>query len=1391
IYALGLSIISIVGGTKLQATISINLTIILVVAFFISAHRTLWPFILTHPSSTPMPGVLQWIETALLLFSGILLPLLSPRQYIPFDPKEPVSTPNFEQTSSILSLLTYHFLDSIIWKGYLNPKISYDELPPLSDYDDARNLLKRASLVSIIKSPPLWSSLFSMMSLTEYEYIEMAVLLVLGAAFMVLNPLAIQQLLSSLERHDKDLGVKTWVWIVLLFVAPTCSSIVLERNLFVGTTTLVQMESILTQLMYKHTLRIRAQADASPSSEPSAAGSSKGRPDGSPHGQNIQGRINNLVMTDMVTIAPGRVMTILLWTPSLVVLSVWFLYGALGWSAFVGIAVMITLILVPGNVAKVLQSTERELMKKTDARIQTITETLNILRMIKLFGWESKINERISDKRTDELRLIRRGQLLALVSRSLNYIIPPLTMIATYSIYVSLPPTRLCNNSIMFSFPFDILREQLNQIFWMGPKLIAGKVSLDRLNNFLHDTSLLGRSTNVGATNAMRAPKDDVIGFNAVTVCWGDSQNIDHPVTPRNGDFALRIEQELMFKKGVINLITGPTGSGKTSLLMAFLGEMRCIPMTPASWFNLPRDGGVGYAAQEPWIQNMTITDNILFGSPYDDARYRQVIQQCALEQDLRLFEAGDMTEVGEKGLTLSGGQKARLSLARAIYSNAEILLLDDIFAALDVHTSRWIVDKCLRGSMVRGRTVLLVTHNVDIAKPIADFVVTLGANGTTSSYDTVPEASKYQHDHLEGTIHAESSTHTFPDNNEHTKVQTEQTILNPISDGTLIKEEEVGVGHVSWSALRLYFASLGEQWNVIFWPIFFIVVLVKHLAATAETWSLGYWSRQYETQPASEVNIIRYLSLYIILVAAALVSFIGANLLFILGSLHGSKSIHRRLLNSILGATYQWLDVTPVSRVITRCTQDIRAIDRPIPEMFLQLTEMTFSLMTKLGTVVFLTPVFIYPGILVFILGGLCGKLYIGSQLAIKRQQNVTKAPILAHFSETLSGLASVRAYGAESAFIKELQRRSDRYTRASRTFYNLNRWISFHMQTLGALFLTGIAAYLVYVPRHGDKQASYTGFSLNMAAGFSSLILWWVKALNEFEIQGNSVERIAQYVAIKQEPQPTEGGTPPAYWPSSGDLRVDKVTARYSVDGPAVLKEISFHIKSGERIGIVGRTGSGKSSLTLSLLRCIVTEGDIYYDGLSTSSVNLDALRSNITIIPQVPELLRGTLRENLDPFGEHSDARLNSALRASGFCSLHAHERERHFGLDTHISGAGANLSIGQRQILALARAFLRGSKLFILDEATSAIDYETDNVIQKSLRTELPKDVTVIIVAHRLQTVMDADRIMVLDAGRVAEFDAPSTLLRTKGSKFRAMVDGSGESAELHAIAESKH
>jgi ABC-type multidrug transport system fused ATPase/permease subunit len=748
---------------------------------------------------------------------------------------------------------------------------------------------------------------------------------------------------------------------------------------------------------------------------------------------------------------------------------------------------MVALFPFPGILVKTVQTVQKESMKRTDARVQTATETMNILRMVKLFGWEPKVAERLAERREHELRYIKKRQILNLINMNINFLIPAVTMVVTYVTYTVIMKQALTPSTVFSSIAvFDLMKEQLHTIFWMLPLFIQAKVSLDRADDFLRNTELLDEYAyaekgfeRVMLTDASRFDRG-VIGFQNASFTWSNDGVNDGTLTSSRR-FTLRVDGELVFKRGGFNLIIGPTGSGKTSLLMALLGEMHFIPMTPDGWYHLPRSGGVSYAAQESWIQNETIRDNILFGAPYDEERYREVIYQCGLERDLSLFDAGDKTEVGEKGLTLSGGQKARITLARAVYSSAEILILDDVLAALDVHTARWIVEKCFKGDLIRGRTVLLVTHNVAMASPLADYVVSLGMDGRVASRGSALDAIALSPEVVED----------IPD--EKKKIEEGPDATAKQSDGKLIVAEEIAEGHVSWDALQLFFKALGGSHVFLFWIFFVGGLLLSEAFLAGQTWFMGHWAEQYALYPPGSVDVTFYLSAYGLLVLAGAIAYATGNTVYIFGAVRAARSIHGRLIEAVLGTTMRWLDTTPTSRVITRVTQDIRALDGPVSYTFEVFNELSVGMLIRAIAVVYLTPVFIFPCVIFAIVGARLGQVYMRAQLAIKREMSNAKAPVLGHFGAAVAGLASIRAYGAQLAFREESYKRINRYSRAGRSFYNMNRWMSLRIDFLGGLFAAGLAAYLIYVPNE-RVLSSDIGFTLTMASTRLVPDFYWI---------------------------------------------------------------------------------------------------------------------------------------------------------------------------------------------------------------------------------------------------------------------------------------------------------
>ncbi|KAG9314746.1 P-loop containing nucleoside triphosphate hydrolase protein [Chiua virens] len=1372
VYGMLLTLLSVFGldfGSTGQLTRHADM--VFLGAFGVVAYHDLWPFF-TYQEPAHQLDLYSAMEAALLGALGIVIPLTSYCEYRITDDTPLIKELHPEQTTSLLSLLLYSWLDSLISIAYKSQHLAPDALFPLADYDHVEGLVTRNA--SYLESRGSRGShvFFGLVKAFSSEYAMLVFIVLVKVVVSLASPFALEQFLRYLETQGKGATIQPIVWIALLFLGPTLYSILHQWSTFVLSRMAVRTEALLSDLVFKHALRIRLQGDENCDAPPDENDSS--------HKANLIGTINNHLTTDLTNvIAAKELLPVVVGVPLQILLCIAFLYRILGWSALVGAAAMMCLVPVPGYVGSLFQSVEVEKMKITDARVQLVSETMNILRMIKLFGWERKINDKIQDRRAEELVLIRKRSLLQLLNNLVNFVIPLVIMLITYSVYTLVARRNLTASIVYSSMPvMDIFQIQLHIVSDSIPRFIQAKVALDRINTFLSNDDTVCELAAID--HSIPSPEDDndatldMIGISQATFSWTRSEPSTETPRAHSKHFTLRVHDDLVFHQGVLNLVIGPTGSGKTSLLMALLGEMHYHPSGPSSWCNLPRHLGVAYVPQESWILNQTIRDNILFGSDFDQRRYTEVLFQCALETDVALLEHGDRTEVGERGVTLSGGQKARITLARAIYSSAQVLLLDDVFAALDVQTSQWIVEHCFRGRLMMRRTIIMTTHHVSLFKDIPRYVVTLDKDGQAESHELLQASAGGDTDITDMGQDREVDVHGTPSTSDNTS--TLGKYMSSTEEGkTLTTTEKIAEGHVGWPAVLLYLLGWGGAAPILNWGLFVFFLFATYTSLAAQSWYLGYWAQQYQESPT--VNVRYNIAIFSLIILNTLIVYILGYTLNLVGSLRASKVIHDRLVQRILGATFRWLDTTPVARVITRCTQDIGTVDGMFAMSLSNLIGLTIRMITLLAVVVYMAPPFALFGLLTAL-----------------REMSNAKAPLLAHLDAALAGLVSVRAFGAQSVFIKEYHSRIDQYTRIARTFYALNCWVSIRLEMLGALFLASLAAYLMY--GYHNISPSNVGFSLNMAVDFSSAILWWITMFNETEIHGKAsltLERIASYMDVEQETERTSKTSPPAYWPASGDLRVENLSARYSSDAPNALHSLSFHIRSGERVGIVGRTGSGKTSLTLSLLRCLPAEGDVYYDGVLTSSIQLEALRSRLTIIPQSADLLNGTIRQNLDPFDQLDDAVLNDTLRSAGLSELQdldtsgsghddgSNNTANRLTLDTPVTAGGANLSVGQRQIVALARAMVRESKLLILDEATSAIDHKTDAVIQRSLR-EL-KGVTQLVIAHRLQSVMDADRIMVLDAGRIVELDSPSHLLQQEESIFRTLVYASKDRETL--------
>jgi ABC-type multidrug transport system fused ATPase/permease subunit len=1137
----------------------------------------------------------------------------------------------------------------------------------------------------------------------------------------------------------------------------------------------------------------------------------------------------------------------------------------MGLSAIPGFIVMAALLPINIGFGKAFNSTQKKIMAATDKRIHTTNEVLQNIRIIKYFAWEHRFGNIVDEKRKAELQALRKRFMVWAAAVAVWNTVPILITFFSFLVYTMVEKKPLYPSVAFTAMSlFMLLRFPLDQLGDMIAHVQESKVSVDRIEEFLSEEET-EKFQQLGNDNIDETGKR-VIGFRDATFIWGSKDAV-----AEDGSMAFRLlDLNIDFKLGKLNVITGPTGSGKTSLLMALLGEMtimagRVFLPGGRSREDVRPDPETGlaetcaYVAQQAWLVNGSIRENILFSAPLEEKRYRDVIVACALERDLEILDAGDETLVGEKGITLSGGQKQRISLARAVYSNSKHLLLDDCLSAVDSHTAQWIFNNCIMGPLMSNRTCLLVTHNIPLCVPFSDFAVTMN-NGRVTAQGATKDliaAGKFGEDlqrSRPSSAHVSRVPSRVPSSvgEESGETLVDEAGAKPkVSKKGVIKdamEEQKASGAVKWSVIKLYLLSMGGWW---FWVVACMVFGLQQLSGVATNVWIKEWSNEYAEEAVSvskiqfnmnshsystpsvsptyfasigtyfkgngtfsaatdsepTVNVQYYLVVLALIGLAGAVAALIRDLWIFFGSLNASWKLHNLLMGAVTGAKFKFFDVTPLGQMMNRFSKDLEAVDQEVAPIAIGVFSCALGIVVTIVLIAVITPGFLIAGFFITVAYFFLGSFYLRSSRDLKRLESVQRSPLFQQFGETLSGVTTIRAYGDERRFIRDNLARINTQIRPFIYLWAANRWLAFRTDVLGDLvaFFAGVFVILSL----GKIDAGSAGISLSYAIGFAENILWLVRLYSMNEQNMNAVERIKEYLEVEQEAEAiVEKNRPPENWPSQGSVEFIGYTTRYRQELEPVLRKLSFKIQAREKIGIVGRTGAGKSSLALAIFRALeADEGKILIDDVDIGLIGLRDLREAITIVPQEPTLFMGTIRSNLDPFDSYTDEQIFDALRGVHLISsdesttapssptipqppaitVTGDEPETSrpasitnknvfLDLSSPVTESGSNLSQGQRQLLCLARAMLKNPNVLVMDEATASIDYATDSKIQETIR-ELKS--TIITIAHRLQTIVDYDKVLVLDKGEVVEYGHPWELMRKKDSSFRGMCDMSGD------------
>ncbi|NXX22096.1 MRP3 protein, partial [Podargus strigoides] len=1163
------------------------------------------------------------------------------------------------------------------------------------------------------------------------------------------------QLLSVLIGFIKNKDAPAW-WgfliAALMFTCAVLQTLILHQHFQYCFVTGMRLRTGITGVIYRKSLVITNSAKRS----------------------STVGEIVNLMSVDAQRFMDLMTFLNMLWSaPLQIFLALYFLWQTLGPSVLAGVAVMVLLIPFNSAIAMKTRAFQVEQMRYKDSRIKLMNEILGGIKVLKLYAWEPSFSEKVLEIRKNELRVLKKSAYLNSLSTFAWISAPFLVALTTFAVYVSVDEKNILDAEKAFVSLslFNILKFPLNMLPQVISNIAQTSVSLKRIQQFLSHDEL---DPNCVETKVI-APGYAISVTNA-SFSWGKE------LKPSLKDI------NLLVPSGALVAVVGHVGCGKSSLVSALLGEMEKLEGEVAV------KGSVAYVPQQAWIQNATLKDNILFGQAPNEQKYQNVLEACALKTDLEVLPGGDQTEIGEKGINLSGGQRQRVSLARAVYSNSDIYLLDDPLSAVDSHVAKHIFDKVIGpDGVLKGKTRILVTHGISFL-PQVDHIVVLvdGKVSEMGSYQDLLKQNKAFAEFLRNYVLDEDIEEDEP-----TMLEEEEVLLaeDTLSIHTDLADNEPVTNEVRKQFLRIFSSSdcvscTNQLWCVIlqvkltvFWqyvkavnPVISLVICFLYCCQNAAAIGANVWLSDWTNEPVingTQHNTAMRIGVYAALGLLQGLIVLICSFTLAMGGINAARTLHTALLENKFHTPQSFYDTTPTGRIINRFSKDIYVIDEVIPPTILMFLGTFFTSLSTMIVIIASTPLFAVVIVPLAILYFFVQRFYVATSRQLKRLESVSRSPIYSHFSETVSGASVIRAYRRVTSFIDLSDRKMDENQKSCYPGIVSNRWLGIRVEFVGNCVV--LFAALFAVIGKNSLNAGLVGLSVSYALQVTMSLNWMVRMTSELETNIVAVERIKEYSETETEaPWIIEGKSPPEDWPSKGELEFVNYSVRYRKGLDLVLKGLNLQVHGGEKIGIVGRTGAGKSSMTLCLFRILeAAKGEIKIDGVKISEIGLHDLRSRLTIIPQDPVLFSGTLRMNLDPFNKYSDEEIWKALELSHLKRFVSSQPSM---LDYECSEGGENLSVGQRQLVCLARALLRKTRILILDEATAAIDLETDDLIQMTIRTQF-EDCTVLTIAHRLNTIMDYTRVLVLDNGTIAEFDTPTSLIASKGI-FYSMAKDAG-------------